>query len=207
MPWVCIGDSNDLSAANEKRGQYEHPNWKLRGFNRAINDCGLLDLGMEGYKFTWERSQGTDNCIEERRDRAFATDSWFRQFHRARVCSLEASGSDNLPILLEPNPKVYVYRYSRFRFENLWLREARCVEVICSSWVSSIEYFIQRKIKDCGSALLVWGGQLARDFHKRTLDCKQQMASLRGRRDADGVIAFTEARNRYNELLHCHEVF
>lgn len=33
------------------------------------------------------------------------------------------------------------------------------------------------------------------------------MASLRGRRDVDGVVAFTEARNRFNELLHSNEVF
>ena len=166
LPWVCIGDFNDLLAANEKRGQHEHPSWKLRGFNRAIDDCGLVDLGMEGYKFTWERARGTDNWVEERLDRAFATDSWFHQFHRAKVYSLEAAGSDHLPILLDPNPQGYVYRYSRFHFENLWLREAGCIEVVRSSWVSSVESSIQRKIKDCGSALLAWGGQLARDFHK-----------------------------------------
>lgn len=33
------------------------------------------------------------------------------------------------------------------------------------------------------------------------------MAILQGRRDGDGVAEFTEARNRYNELLHSHEVF
>ena len=33
------------------------------------------------------------------------------------------------------------------------------------------------------------------------------MANLRGRRDSEGVADFTEARNRYNELLHSHEVF
>ncbi|KAL9440617.1 hypothetical protein AB3S75_019313 [Citrus x aurantiifolia] len=139
LPWVCIGDFNDLLAANEKRGQHEHPRWKLKGFSKAIDDCGLADLRMEGYQFTWERARGTDNWVEERLDRAFATNSWFRQFHRARVCSLEAVGSDHLPILLDPNPQAYVYRYHCFRFENLWLREAGCSEVIRSSWVSSEE--------------------------------------------------------------------
>lgn len=119
LPWVCIGDFNDLLAANEKRGRHEHASWKLRGFNRAVNDCGLIDLGMEGYKFTWERSWGTDNWVEERLDRAFATDNWLHQFYRAKVCSLEASGSDHLPILLDPYPCTLNYRYSRFRFENL----------------------------------------------------------------------------------------
>lgn len=124
-----------------------------------------------------------------------------------KICSLESSCFDHLPIFLDPNPKLHAYRNSRFRFENLWLREARCGDVIRSSWASSTDLSIQQKIKDCGKALLVWGGHLARDFRNRKLECKQQVASLRGCRDMDGVAAFTEARNRYNELLHSHEVF
>lgn len=68
LPWVCIGDFNDLLVANEKRGRHKHPNWKLIGFNSAIIDCGLIDPGMEGNKFTWERSRDTDNWVEERLD-------------------------------------------------------------------------------------------------------------------------------------------
>lgn len=79
--------------------------------------------------------------------------------------------------------------------------------MINSSWIASAELSIQRKIHNCGSALLVWGGHLTRDFRKRKQKCQQQMASLRGRRDADGLTAFTEARNRSNELLNSHEVF
>lgn len=47
--WVCIGDFNDLLTAHEKQGKYKHPNWKLQGFKQAMFDCGLIDIGMEGY--------------------------------------------------------------------------------------------------------------------------------------------------------------
>ncbi|KAL9444583.1 hypothetical protein AB3S75_017718 [Citrus x aurantiifolia] len=76
LPWVCIGDFNDLLAANEKRGRIAHPNWKLVGFQNAIADCQLIDLGVIGYQFTWERARGTDNWVEERLDRAFVSASW-----------------------------------------------------------------------------------------------------------------------------------
>ena len=46
LPWVCIGDFNDLLAATEKRGRITHPNWKLMGFQSAIADCQLIDLGV-----------------------------------------------------------------------------------------------------------------------------------------------------------------
>ncbi|KAJ8624646.1 hypothetical protein MRB53_033176 [Persea americana] len=78
LPWVCLGDFNDLLAANEKRGKRDHPNWLLQGFKSAITDSGLIDLGMEGYRFTWERftwerSRGTVDWVEEKLDRVFAS--------------------------------------------------------------------------------------------------------------------------------------
>ena len=37
-----------------------------------MTNTGLIDLGMEGYQFTWERFRGTMEWVEERLDRAFA---------------------------------------------------------------------------------------------------------------------------------------
>ena len=37
LPWVCIGDFNDLLAVNEKRGRIAHPNWKLVGFQMSAD--------------------------------------------------------------------------------------------------------------------------------------------------------------------------
>ena len=65
LPWVCIGDFNDLLATHEKRGKHEHPNWKLQGFKQAMSDCDLIDIGMEvinlhgsglgGQKIRWRK--------------------------------------------------------------------------------------------------------------------------------------------------------
>ncbi|KAK9195743.1 hypothetical protein WN943_003868 [Citrus x changshan-huyou] len=207
LPWLCIGDFNDLLAANEKRGKIVHPNWKLVGFQRAIEDCNLIDLGVEGYQYTWERARGTDRWVEERLDRAFASEAWLQRFTKAKVYTLESSCSDHLPIFLDPSPGQYITRNRRFRFENVWLREVDCSEVIRESWHSNPGHSIQNKILACGSALTEWGSHLGRNFRKRIMDCKNRMASLRGRRDRNGVAEFTEARNRYNKLLHSHEVF
>ena len=93
----------------------------------------LLDIGMEGYQFTWERSRGTDNWVEERLDRVLATDLWISRFKEARVWSLESSTSDHLPIFMDPKPLAHSRTLKRFRFENIWLREANCAEVVRSS--------------------------------------------------------------------------
>ncbi|XP_052299532.1 uncharacterized protein LOC127903030 [Citrus sinensis] len=206
-PWVCLGDFNDLLAASEKKSRLEHPQWKLQGFKKAISDSGLLDVGMEGYQFTWERSRGSVDWVEERLDIVLASAEWLHRFARVKVMSLEASCSDHLPIFMDPNPINTTSRHKRFRFENLWLRERDCVEVITNSCNSSSGCSIQQKISRCGADLFQWGGHLARDFRKRISDCKCLMARLRGRRDQGSVEAFVEARNRYNALLHSHEVF
>ncbi|KAH9786019.1 reverse transcriptase domain-containing protein [Citrus sinensis] len=168
------------------------PNWKLRGFREAVADAGLVDLGMAGYPFTWERSRSAEEWVEERLDRALANTAWCNLFPQAKVWSLEATCSDHLPIFVDQNPSGFIHRHTRFRFENVWLRESDCEAVVQRSWSSSAGFPIQHKLAVCGGDLWIWGGKLFRDFCKRIVDCKQQMAILRGRRDQEGLEAFTE---------------
>ena len=73
LPWCCIGDYNDLLLSCEKKGNNSHPIWLLKGFNQAVQESGLHDIGVEGYPFIWERRRGFPDWIEERLDRALAT--------------------------------------------------------------------------------------------------------------------------------------
>lgn len=53
----------------------EHPQNLLLGFTETVNVCGLVDLGFVGEKFTWEKLRGKHNWIQERLERALATQS------------------------------------------------------------------------------------------------------------------------------------
>lgn len=59
-----------------KKGNNDHPSWLLIGFRDVVRDYELIDLPLEGYQFTWGRSEGTVNMVEERIDRALVTSSW-----------------------------------------------------------------------------------------------------------------------------------
>lgn len=48
LPWMVVGDFNDLASPEEKRGIHPHPTQLMNGFNAALDDCGLFDLGMRG---------------------------------------------------------------------------------------------------------------------------------------------------------------
>lgn len=69
LPWVILGDFNDILRSNEKRGRHGHSSWLINDFRDTLTDCGLTDLEMEGHPYTWERSRGTERWVEERLDR------------------------------------------------------------------------------------------------------------------------------------------
>lgn len=58
-------------------------------------------------------------------------------------------------------------RERQFRFENSWIREAGCEDIMRSSWANSGNNGIQGKLKKCGQDLQNWGHNLAHQIHVR----------------------------------------
>lgn len=69
LPWAIGGDFNNLLRENEKKGRHKHPNWLLNDFRDTMIDCGIFDLPMDGFPYTWERGRGTERWVQERLDR------------------------------------------------------------------------------------------------------------------------------------------
>lgn len=91
-------------------------------------------MGFVGEKFTWEKTRGVQNCIQERLDRGLATPNWCDLFPEAEVKVIEVATSDHLPLLLQLNKKVYMEKRRRFRFENVWIKEQDCFNLVKNSW-------------------------------------------------------------------------
>uniref|UniRef100_A0A803NUC4 DUF4283 domain-containing protein n=1 Tax=Cannabis sativa TaxID=3483 RepID=A0A803NUC4_CANSA len=51
------GDMNNVTCQSDKRGGRPYRNWLIEGFQSVLTSCGLIDMEMEGYKFTWERGK------------------------------------------------------------------------------------------------------------------------------------------------------
>lgn len=130
LPWVVIGDFNDLLRQSEKRGCRPHPNALLHGFAETLDYCGLFDLGMNGYAFTWERGRGKANWIEERLDRAVTSNSWRLLFQNARLENINAVCSDHSMIYLDLSSKPRLHKEKLFRFENAWLKDDECSRIV-----------------------------------------------------------------------------
>lgn len=113
-----MGDFNDLLSIDDKSGKVDHPPHLFRGFRDAVSDCGLIDVKMSGYRFTWERGRGSSGFVQQRLDRAMGNNAWHDLFPNARLLNLVAPCSDHNPILLELIPGGRIRRVQRFKFEN-----------------------------------------------------------------------------------------
>ena len=52
LPWVCIGDFNDILHSDEKQGRLPKPFAPMSTFKETLLQCGLEDLGYQEYTFT-----------------------------------------------------------------------------------------------------------------------------------------------------------
>ncbi|XP_075650201.1 uncharacterized protein LOC142620776 [Castanea sativa] len=53
LPWVCLGDFNEVLASDEKNGGNRRPMAPMIEFRNTLLHCGLVDIGFSGYRFTW----------------------------------------------------------------------------------------------------------------------------------------------------------
>ena len=119
-----------------------------------------MNLGFEGPKYTWNRHFKNGNSIWERLDRCLATNSWFLKFPGTKVYHLRCDSSYHnhihtvfLGIYLPTRKKL-------FRFEEMWLSNTGCEEVVQAAWTSvgdfGSEEAILAKVEKCGKDLSWW---------------------------------------------------
>ncbi|KAJ6418599.1 hypothetical protein OIU84_001878 [Salix udensis] len=98
LPWLVMGDFNDISCASEKCGG----NFDSRGsaFVDWIGRNQLIDLGFSGSKFTWCNKRNVEGIIWKRIDRGLSNIAWRLMFPEAHLSHLPRINSDHCPIML-----------------------------------------------------------------------------------------------------------
>ncbi|XP_059446600.1 uncharacterized protein LOC132178163 [Corylus avellana] len=98
LPWICIGDFNEITTMSEKWGGGGRNSSQMRNFQQTLESCELFDLGIRGPKYTWSIGQSGNTLIKERLDRGFANHDWCNLFPEAEIC-VEASTNSNHTLL------------------------------------------------------------------------------------------------------------
>ena len=95
LPWVAIGDFNEILLSAGKDGGAPRQQARLQAFQDALSDCSLEDIGYHGDKFTWFRGG-----LRERLDRAGSNAEWMEMHPLCGLCNLDMGKSDHRPICL-----------------------------------------------------------------------------------------------------------
>jgi len=102
----------------------------MRGFREAVDTCGLLDLGLHGDRFTWQRGR-----IRERLDRFLADANWMQLFPFSQVSIYARYKSDHAALISDSEIKAWDRNEERgFKFEPTWLAHEECKQIVRSAW-------------------------------------------------------------------------
>ena len=97
---MCCGEFNEITRQDEKLGSVPRPHNQMQLFREVIDECGFLDLGFEGQKYTWSRHFENGSSIWERLDRCLVTSSWFLSFPGSKVYHLRCDSSVHIPLFI-----------------------------------------------------------------------------------------------------------
>ncbi|XP_019190614.1 PREDICTED: uncharacterized protein LOC109185072 [Ipomoea nil] len=192
LPWVMIGDFNDLLFQSEKRGGNPHPLSLLHGFGETIEECGLAQMPMMGYPFTWEKGKGTPNWIEERLDKVLTSQRWREIVPDASVQNILTRKSDHSALflgILNLRERTGGLRRG-FRFEMAWLHDEGCRDVVEKAWNDGAGRGLQECISVCGHRLSRWGGEHFHKFGERIRNLRKEQLRLRGCNDPVSLAEF-----------------
>ncbi|XP_074293410.1 uncharacterized protein LOC141620438 [Silene latifolia] len=130
--------------------------WQMNNFRAAVDDCGLKDVGWEGYQFTWDNGQAGDANRQSMIDRAMCTGSWIDMFPYAKLIHLTLDWSDHAPIKLMLDKRAVGMEVKKcFRFEHMWLGEEGCEEAVRCG-VNKGGGVLGESIKCCARELQAW---------------------------------------------------
>lgn len=73
LPWLYIGDFNEIMKASEKERGNVRPFKQMDRLQSVINLCGFLDMGFYGAQFTWFKNKSEEGKLKIQLDRALVT--------------------------------------------------------------------------------------------------------------------------------------
>jgi hypothetical protein len=209
LPWVIIGDFNEILFSHEKEGGNPRPQIMMQNFRDALADCNLEDLGYSGDPFTWRRGR-----IKEHLDRCLANNSWNVMHPGALVQHLNYIRSDHRPILLDTEYKQIEQnqRIGPVRFEAKWLREKGFRELVEKEWEkvtsSAHDEGVLAKLSTLHSALHAWDREVLKQPKRRLRKAQRDLENaLSGPMSDENDAIAKEMATLVELLLEQEEVY
>lgn len=101
---------------------------------------------------------------------------------------------------------VYSPKMKHFRFENLWIQETKCFNLIQDSWSNRDAKNIMEMINFSCLRLEEWGGGKVKELRAKIKHCRCDLRKYRSRQDGYGVQKYNKVRGEFLKLLKKQEV-
>lgn len=210
IPWVVLGDFNEIANSFEKKGGRLRPERQMKDFREMLEDCNLMDLGFTGRWFTWEQGRFVTTNIRERLDRGVATLSWVNLFPGYRLEHLNHSFSDHCPILLDSLGVSWNNEDSfgkSFRFEAKWCLDSS-FEGMVKTWWAEKSGSVLGKLEKLGHHLLRWSRATDRKEKRNRIELEDRLSKLYNQDISEKVLAeITEVQVELNLEADKEELF
>ena len=110
----------------------------MEEFGSTLEMCKLIDIGLRGYQFTWNKKRPRESNTKEILDRAVANTGWRDRFPASTVTHLHSHASDHLPLVLQAqtDQRFRSQRAHGFRFKEAWLLWEDCERRVDEAWIA-----------------------------------------------------------------------
>ncbi|CAN6579067.1 unnamed protein product [Malus baccata var. baccata] len=129
---LLIRDLNDILCNGEKEGGKLRSVTSMRDFREFVANNELVDLGYEGYHFTW-RNKRDSLPIQHRLDRGLASTGWLNLYPDTKIIHVVLEGSDH-SLLLLTTKKSEEWRGNRFMYDARWSNQKECMNIVTKDW-------------------------------------------------------------------------
>ena len=187
-PWICCGDFNEALHQDEHLGARDRSDTQMALFRDCLNECGLVDLGFTGPKYTWTNRQSGDDHVKVRLDRAVANDAFQDLFAECQVENAITTTSDHLAISISledaPTSIVKPQVQHGFRFEAAWLRAPEYEELMEKSWTERSDgagslHSTWSTLHQVATSLKKWGRETFGAVRTKITKVERKIKSLR----------------------------
>ena len=214
LPWVCMGDFNEILSGDEKAGVHQRPQWQMEDFREAIQVCELYDLGFSGPMVTWNNNRDVEGFSGGRLDRGFGNVLWKEMFRNAMIVNIPVSYSDHMAISLAlcSNDQARNRAPRLFRFEQAWTKHEECEKVIVDVWQGSDSlgtpmFQLVEKLKLCRRELIGWSRASFGNIKVKLEELEERLKQLESNNQGQHVDQIKALKMEVNELLEKEEVY
>lgn len=135
LSWLLLGDFNQVSENSEKRGGAPPSGARIWAFRECISNCGLIDLGFSGPRFTWTNMRKGLANVQERLDRVLCSRRWLNSFSEVRVLHLPRTRSDHCPLMVHDGRQVRLPHSTKlFHLQEAWYLHPQFEEFLTHCW-------------------------------------------------------------------------